>query len=125
MHSRDAFPAPFRQAPAEGEPRTGRMISRSRLAALVATAWLLIVAVGPVAAADPFAPPPGPPFPDPAIDRAVYDFAGILGAATIADAEAIIDAIEARTGAEIVIYTQDSGELQPHRRSRPKPRRGP
>jgi uncharacterized membrane protein YgcG len=86
------------------------MISRSRLVALVATAWLLIVAVGPVAAADPFAPPPGPPFPDPAIDRAVYDYAGILGASTIADAEAIIDAIEVRTGAEIVIYTQDSGE---------------
>lgn len=111
MHPRDVPARPFRQAPAEGVPRTGRMTSRSRLAALVATAWLLILAVGPVAAADPFVPPPGPPFPEPAIDRAVYDYAGILGASTIADAETIIDAIEVRTGAEIVIYTQDSGEF--------------
>lgn len=57
----------------------------------------------------PAGPPPGPPFPDPEIDRAVYDFAGVLDAETIVEAETVIDAIEARTGAELVVYTQDSG----------------
>ena len=55
-------------------------------------------------------PPPGPPFPEPEVDRAVYDHAGILSGDAIVKAEAIIDAIEARTGAEVVVYTQDSGE---------------
>lgn len=49
---------------------------------------------------------PGPPFPDPEIDRAVYDFAGIFSADAIVSAESTIDTIEARTGAEIVVYTQ-------------------
>jgi uncharacterized membrane protein YgcG len=43
------------------------------------------------------------------VDRAVYDFAGVLSPGAIADAEATIDTIEARTAAEIVVYTQDSG----------------
>jgi uncharacterized membrane protein YgcG len=55
------------------------------------------------------APPPGPPFPAPVTNQAVYDYAGILSAGEIAKAEATIDAIEARTGAEVVVYTQDSG----------------
>jgi uncharacterized membrane protein YgcG len=54
-------------------------------------------------------PPPGPPFPEPEPDRAVYDFAGILSPGTIVEAESTIDRIEARTGAEVVVYTQDSG----------------
>jgi uncharacterized membrane protein YgcG len=49
---------------------------------------------------------PGPPFPDPETDRAVYDNAAILSPEAIADAEARIDAIEQRTAAEIVVYTQ-------------------
>ncbi len=49
---------------------------------------------------------PGPPFPDPETDRAVYDFAKILSPQAITNAEATIDAIEARTAAEIVVYTQ-------------------
>ena len=49
---------------------------------------------------------PGPPYPDPEVDRAVYDFAGVLTPETIADAEATIDKIEARTGAEVVVYTE-------------------
>jgi uncharacterized membrane protein YgcG len=53
--------------------------------------------------------PPGPPFPPPESGRAVYDFAGIFTADTIVSAESTIDAIEARTGAEVVVYTQDSG----------------
>ncbi len=51
-------------------------------------------------------PDPGPPFPEPVTDQAVYDFAGILSSEAIVDAEATIDAIEARTGAEVVVYTQ-------------------
>jgi uncharacterized membrane protein YgcG len=58
----------------------------------------------------PSGPPPGPPFPPPQLDRAVYDYAGILSPGTIATAERTIDAIEARTGAEVVVYTQDSGQ---------------
>ena len=83
--------------------------SRSPLAVLAALAWLFGVGAGLVSAASPSAPPPGPPFPNPEIDRAVYDFAGILSPAAIASAEATIDAIEFRTGAEIVVFTQDSG----------------
>ena len=49
---------------------------------------------------------PGPPFPDPVVGRAVYDTAGLFDASTIAAAEATIDRIEERTGAEVVVYTQ-------------------
>ena len=59
--------------------------------------------------APPTPPPPGPPFPEPIAGQAVYDYAGILSEGEIARAESTIDAIEARTGAEIVVYTQDSG----------------
>jgi uncharacterized membrane protein YgcG len=55
---------------------------------------------------DPTGSTAGPPFPDPEIDRAVYDQAGVFSADTIARAEATIDAIEARTGAEVVVYSQ-------------------
>ena len=40
----------------------------------------------------------------------MYDQAGIFSPETIVSAESTIDAIEARTGAEVVVYTQDSGE---------------
>ncbi|MFH1474768.1 MAG: TPM domain-containing protein, partial [Chloroflexota bacterium] len=50
--------------------------------------------------------PPGPPFPDPVRDQAVYDMAGLFSAGTITAAEGIIDRIEERTGAEVVVYTQ-------------------
>jgi uncharacterized membrane protein YgcG len=49
---------------------------------------------------------PGPPFPTPEKDRAVYDFAGIFSSEAIVDAEATIDRIENRTGAEVVVYTE-------------------
>jgi uncharacterized membrane protein YgcG len=52
---------------------------------------------------------PGPPYPDPEIDRAVYDYAGVFRDDTIQRAETTIDAIENRTGAEVVVYTQDIG----------------
>jgi hypothetical protein len=54
----------------------------------------------------PPAPPPGPPFPDPTTNVAVYDTATIFRPETIAAAERTIDEIEARTGAEIVVYSQ-------------------
>jgi uncharacterized membrane protein YgcG len=81
---------------------------RRILATLAATAFVLAGLSGGLAlAAD--APPPGPPFPTPETDRAVYDFAGIFSEQAIATAEAIIDAIEERTAAEIVVYTQAAG----------------
>jgi uncharacterized membrane protein YgcG len=49
---------------------------------------------------------PGPPFPDPEIDRAVYDYAGIVSNEAIVRTESTIDAIETRTAAEVVVYTQ-------------------
>jgi uncharacterized membrane protein YgcG len=51
-------------------------------------------------------PDPGPPFPEPVDEQAVYDFAGILSNEAIVKAEAVIDEIEARTAAEVVVYTQ-------------------
>jgi uncharacterized membrane protein YgcG len=60
---------------------------------------LLGATVAPVIAA-------GPPFPDPVVDQAVYDEADVLRPATIQQLEQTIDAIEDRTGAEVVVYTQ-------------------
>ena len=85
---------------------TRRRIALSIVGAL---AWSFVIAAGSISAASPTAPPPGPPFPQPTDGQAVYDFAGVLSANAIADAEATIDRIETRTGAEIVVYTQDSG----------------
>ena len=51
----------------------------------------------------------GPPFPPPVDDVAVYDHAGVFDPETIASAEATIDGIENRTGAEVVVYTQVVG----------------
>ncbi|HEX7171614.1 MAG TPA: TPM domain-containing protein [Candidatus Limnocylindria bacterium] len=48
----------------------------------------------------------GPPFPDPVDDQGVYDTADVLSAETEARLEATIDAREAETGAELVVYTQ-------------------
>ena len=54
-------------------------------------------------------PPPGPPFPEPVDNQAVYDFADILTPATEQFSEQMIDAIEAQTKAEVVVYTQAMG----------------
>ena len=84
---------------------------RRSMATLGALIWLFAAAVGGVSAADPSTPPAGPPFPAPVTDQAVYDYAGVLGSDTIVRAEGVIDAIEARTGAEVVVYTQDAGSF--------------
>ena len=70
-----------------------------RLARLGFLAGFLAVLAAPAAAADP-------PFPDPEPNRAVYDLAHVFRSATIASAEETIDAIESRTGAEVVVYSQ-------------------
>lgn len=79
------------------------MIHRAgtRAASLIAAIAIGLALVAPagIAAA-------GPPFPDPVPGQAVYDTAGILSPAAIAQAEATIDTIEERTGAEIVVYSQ-------------------
>ena len=73
--------------------------------AVLAALWLLALALPVVAiGADPVTP--GPPFPDPVTDQAVYDYAGVFSETTIDSAESTIDAIEARTGVEIAVYSQ-------------------
>jgi uncharacterized membrane protein YgcG len=52
------------------------------------------------------APPPGPPYPDPIADVRVYDYAEVLSDETIEQVAATIDAIEQRTAAQVVVYTQ-------------------
>ena len=47
-----------------------------------------------------------PTYPAPVVDQAVYDEAEVLRQATRERAESIIDAIENRTGAEVVVYTR-------------------
>ena len=84
---------------------------RSPIIVLATLLWLFAITTGAASAASPSptSPPPGPPFPAPEVDRAVYDYAGILSPEAIAASESTIDAIEARTGSEVVVYTQDSG----------------
>lgn len=72
------------------------------LAVLAALAALAVLAIGPAVAA-------GPPFPPPVEGQAVYDTADILDTTTVASVEATIDEIEARTGAEVAVYTQVVG----------------
>jgi uncharacterized membrane protein YgcG len=55
---------------------------------------------------DAVEPPAGPPYPDAIPDVAVYDYAKVISPDVIARLDRSIDAIEERTGAEIVIYTQ-------------------
>lgn len=73
------------------------------LGAVVLGVWLLLAM--PAGAATP-APPAGPPYPDAVTGRRVYDYAGIFSPETIAQAQAICDGIEARTGAQVAVYTQ-------------------
>ena len=57
----------------------------------------------PTDAIDPAA---GPPYPDPIDDTSVYDFAKVISPDIGQRLQATIDGIEARTGAEVVVYTQ-------------------
>ena len=78
--------------------RTGRR--RSVVLAVLALIGALSLILGSVALAA------GPPFPEPVTGQRIYDTAGVLSPATIAEAERIADQIEARTGAQVVVYTQ-------------------
>src|SRR5680860_599877 len=71
-------------------------------------AWLRALAAAPLLALifAAAAAAAGPPFPDPVPDRSVYDEPGVLEPETVSDLEARIDAVEAETGAEIVVYIQ-------------------
>jgi len=71
---------------------------------VVAAVWLLLlVSAGTSAAA---VPPAGPPYPDAVTGQRVYDYAGIFSSGAIAGAEETIKAIEARSGAQVAVYTQ-------------------
>ena len=65
---------------------------------------LLGALLGPLVAAVAVAA--GPPYPDPVTGQRVYDTAEIFSAATITGAEATLHAIEARTGSQVVVYSQ-------------------
>ena len=80
--------------------RIGMLSAMHRCARALAAAVLLLLTMAPLVAAA------GPPFPAPVEDQAVYDTAGILTPATIDELESIIDAAEARSGVEMVVYTQ-------------------
>jgi uncharacterized membrane protein YgcG len=71
-----------------------------------ALAGLLLAVVGLAGPWVAAAVAAGPPFPAPENNRAVYDTAGVLKASTVDQVEQTIDAIEQRTGAETVVYTQ-------------------
>jgi uncharacterized membrane protein YgcG len=53
----------------------------------------------------------GPPYPPPVEDTAVYDEANLLSPNVEAALEERIDAVEVRSGAEIVIYTEPSTDI--------------
>jgi uncharacterized membrane protein YgcG len=74
--------------------------------AAVETLGAIVTALAGIGDAESPPATAGPPFPDPELDRAVYDTAGVFSPETVAQAEATIDAIEARTGAEVVVYSQ-------------------
>jgi hypothetical protein len=52
----------------------------------------------------PFAP--GPPYPEPIEGISVYDYAAVLDEDTILTVEATIEAIQARSGVEVVVFSQ-------------------
>jgi uncharacterized membrane protein YgcG len=87
--------------------RTGTIITAGRARRIAA---LALVAFGLAAVAGLATPSAqraaGPPFPEPVFGQAVYDTAGVFRPETIDTVERMIDAIEDRVGAEIVVYTQ-------------------
>jgi len=78
-------------------------MNRSARAVLLGALALLVPGAATLAA--------GPPFPDPVDERAVYDMAEMLSAVSEGQLEELIDDIEARTGAEIVVYIQPDSDI--------------
>jgi uncharacterized membrane protein YgcG len=83
------------------------MLGRRRLTRWLATASLgTLLMLGALAALSGTILAAGPPYPAPVDGQRVYDTAGVFSEATIAQAEEISRRIEARTGAQVVVYTQ-------------------
>lgn len=81
-----------------------KRLGRLRTAGLVgAAAWLLLLVSAGTSVA---APPVGPPYPNAVTGQRVYDYAGIFSQSAIDSAQQTIDAIQARTGAQVAVYTQ-------------------
>ena len=99
-------PTPNSHATRRGTLR--RVTTRRQGLATLAAVGLLWFAVGAGFAAAA-APLPGPPYPDPVLDQAVYDYADVFSPATEETVETTIDMIEARTGAEVAVYSQVLG----------------
>jgi uncharacterized membrane protein YgcG len=92
--------------PADGPPEPDRT-PRPAPTPEPGTARAPLPTLGPV-------PPPGPPYPDPIEGLRVYDYAGVLRRDTEVQVAERIRAIEERTGAQVVVYTQvkpDSGSF--------------
>jgi uncharacterized membrane protein YgcG len=84
-----------------------KRLGRLRLAGLVgAAAWLLLIVSAGTSAAATGRPAAGPPYPSPVTGQRVYDYAGIFSPTAISSAQQTIDSIQARTGAEVAVYTQ-------------------
>lgn len=81
-------------------------MGRSARIVAVRVAGTAVIALSVMAALAATAVAAGPPFPDPVNNQAVYDTTGSFRPATIQQAESIIDGIEQRTGAEVVVYSQ-------------------
>ena len=78
---------------------------RAGVGIVAAALWSFFALASLVSAANG-APPAGPPYPNPANGQRVYDYAGIFSSAAIGSAEATIEAVEVRTGAQVAVYTQ-------------------
>lgn len=75
-----------------------------RLGSLIAAlAFVALVAGGPLVAGLAAA---GPPYPEPVEGQRIYDTAGLWSASAEAEADRIIRAIEDRTAAQVVVYSQ-------------------
>ena len=94
--------------PGRPKPRATLATMRGLRALALAALWAILLAAGMTGtamAAEP-APPVGPPFPPPVTGQRVYDFAAAFDPQTRTRAQQIADAIETRTAAQVVIYTQ-------------------
>ena len=78
---------------------------RAPRASLIALALVLVAAMPAIAAS----PAAGPPFPARETGRGVYDYAGLFKAETVRFVQSMIDQIEDRTGAQVVVYSQVVG----------------
>ena len=79
------------------------MFRRRRFLTVLAAGWALLLLLPTIVVAQP---PAGPPFPLPQNNVRVYDYADILSPATEQQVQQTIAAIEQRTGAQVVVYTQ-------------------